>query len=145
MNAVREAMRQHDAIEAELTAVVEERRSEVRARALRRLEARIAEHFAAEERELFDAVAPRLILVGCEAFREEHRRLIETIRALAARPRAPSDGELRALREAFVRHASDEEIELLPEVRRRFDSDELEAIGDRMALGRARSEESATT
>lgn len=148
MNALRVLMGQHDRMEALLADLRQAagRGDEVRREALQGLAREVRRHFEIEERLFYPAIGPRLILVDAARFLEEHRQVGELVDRLeAAAGGAGSDPEkaCELLHDALVAHVGDEEIELFPEVKRRFDIDELDALGEQ--IERAMAGEPAPT
>lgn len=135
MDALRLLMRQHDRVEGLLVDLTQVSAGggpglEV---ALREFARELRRHFELEEVHFYAEVSDRLILVEASRFLDEHRRLLELLDNLEREPGQPSFAErLEQLHDLLVRHVSDEEIDLFPEVKRRFDVDELDALGDRL-------------
>ncbi|MGC4117190.1 MAG: hemerythrin domain-containing protein [Myxococcales bacterium] len=137
MNALRLLQNQHDRLEGLL---VDLREAAAKGDGPRRAalagflkEARA--HFDAEELQFYPAVKPRLILVEAAPFLDEHsplRAKLDRLEATGETGGAAFDEAWEAIHEALVQHVSDEEIEMFTEVRRRFDVDELDALGDRI-------------
>jgi hypothetical protein len=131
MNALRLLMHQHDRIEALVVDLVQAGSGEPRERALEAMARELERHFDLEEEHFYSVVGPRLILVSADRFIHEHARIRALIAELRAGPPNPGfAGRLETLHGALVQHVGDEEIELFPEVKRRFGVDELDAIGD---------------
>ncbi len=130
MNALRFLMLQHDRIEALVVDLVQSGAGEPRERALEAMGRGLERHFDLEEEYFYSVVSPRLILVSADRFLREHARIRELIAELRAGPPSPGfSARLETLHGALVQHVGDEEIELFPEVKRRFGVDELDAIG----------------
>jgi hypothetical protein len=145
MNALRLLQTQHDRLEGLL---VDLREATAKGDAARRAalgafmrEARA--HFQAEESQFYPAVTPRLILVEAAPLLSEHEPLRLRLDRLEATGEAGGpefDQAWEALHDALVQHVSDEEIELFTEVRRRFDVDELDALGEQIERSLPREE-----
>ncbi len=137
MNALRLLQSQHDRLEGLLVDLREaaEKGDAARRSALAEFlrEARV--HFRAEESEFYPVIAPRLILVEAAPLLAEHASLMARLDRLEATGEAGGpdfDRAWEVLHDALVQHVGDEEIELFTEVRRRFDVDELDALGERI-------------
>jgi len=95
----------------------------------------LLQHLRAEEELFYSAVDGRLILVKAQRFLDEHERLRELLQAFVAeQDMAAAVRRYEELHDAVVQHVSDEEIELFPEVKRRFDMEELEQLGEKLEL-----------
>jgi hemerythrin-like domain-containing protein len=132
MNALRFVMSGHDRIEGllvDLSQASPTARESIYGALMRAIEA----HFDVEEQIFYPEVSPRLILVKADPFLAEHKEIRETAARLQGALSAPDFAhQLQELHDVLVRHISDEEIELLAEVKRRFDVDELDDLGARM-------------
>ena len=130
-------MTQHDRLEGLLVDLREaaSKGDEARCPSLAAFIKEARRHLELESAIFYPTVAPRLILVEAAPLLEEHATLhIGLDRLEAAGQAGGSEFDLawEKLHEQLVIHLSDEEIELFPEVRRRFDIDELDALGERM-------------
>ena len=131
MNVLRLLMLQHDRVEGLLVDLAQSGAGEARELALETMARGLERHFELEESRFYSAIAPRLVLVTAERFLGEHAQIRELLRGLSAEPHGPMFAEqLEALHDAVVQHVGDEEIDLFPEVKRRFGVDELDAIGE---------------
>lgn len=130
MNALRLLMLQHDRIEGLVVDLVQSSAGEPRERALAVMARELERHFDLEEAHFYSVIGPRLILVSADRFLGEHARIRALIAELmAGAPGQGFAGRLETLHGALVQHVGDEEIELFPEVKRRFGVDELDEIG----------------
>ena len=125
-------MQQHDQIEAllkRLAAPADSQREE----ALRELGALLRQHLRIEEELFYPAIEERGTRTLVDASYGEHRIALERLEALElASSDSPFEERARELQDAVVQHASDEEIDLFPEVKTLFDREELEAMATRM-------------
>lgn len=134
MNALRVLMAHHDRIEALLVDLRQAaaQGSDARNAALQSLTRLLRRHLEIEESIFYPAVSPRLILVGAARFLHEHgglRELLERLEASTAPGGPDFERAYEALHEVLVAHVGDEEVELFPEVKRRFSVDELDDLG----------------
>ena len=137
MNALRLLTAQHDRLE-ELSAQLGEaaaKGEEGRRSALSGFLREARQHFDVEEACFYPAVSSKLILVEAAPLLEEHQALRAALDRLEERGQVGGpelEQARKSLHEKLVQHVSEEEIELFPEVRRRFDVDALDALGERM-------------
>lgn len=132
MNALRVLMSHHDRIEG-LLVDLSQAPAPAREALFRDLTRSLELHLEVEETVFFPIVAPRLILVKAAPFAEEHKDIREALAQMAGALSGPDFlRELEDLHDVVVRHISDEEIELFAEVKRRFDVDELDELGERI-------------
>ncbi|MBI5545572.1 MAG: hemerythrin domain-containing protein [Deltaproteobacteria bacterium] len=138
MNALRVLMAQHDRVEGLLVDLQQsgERGDDARLAALRAFARALRRHLEAEERFFYPAIAPKLILVEAASFLEEHaevRAKLERLEGVGPQGSEEFTRAWEALHGALVRHVGDEEIELFPEVKRRFAVDDLDALGEQIS------------
>lgn len=136
MNIFRALMAQHDRVEglsADLCKACEYQDHSAK-KILNELSNELRRHFELEEQVFYATVAPSLILVNAGGFLAEHRSLLDMLQKIESVSTAESTDsflqEVKALESALVQHAGDEEIELFPEVKRRFDRHTLEGMGE---------------
>jgi len=137
MNALRLLMSDHDKVEGTLVDLGQamERGEAARSEAQQEFARVLLQHLRAEEELFYSAVDGRLILVKAQRFLDEHERLRELLQAFVAeQDMAAAVRRYEELHDAVVQHVSDEEIELFPEVKRRFDMEELEQLGEKLEL-----------
>jgi len=130
MNALRLLMIQHDRVEGLVVELAQATERESREQALEALARQVERHFDLEEAHFYSVIAPRLVLVSADRFLREHTRIRGLVRELRGEPPGLRFAELlETLHDELVQHVGDEEIDLFPEVKRRFSVDELDAIG----------------
>ncbi len=141
MNIFRALMAQHDRIEgpsADLCKACEHQEHSAK-KILDELSGELRRHFELEEQLFYATVAPSLILVNASRFLAEHQNLLGMLQKIESESTTDSwFQEVKAFENDLVRHAGDEEIELFPEVKRRFDRGTLEGMGEmfqRIAIG----------
>ncbi|MFN7132158.1 MAG: hemerythrin domain-containing protein [Myxococcales bacterium] len=138
MNAIRLLLRQHDEIEALLKNLAKSDEEGPRARQeyLRLLTIALHAHLYIEEEIFYPAIAEQGVPALVERSYREHERCRELLNALKdASPEQFMD-RLRALEDAVVQHAGDEEVDLFPEVKSLFGGAELEELGARLEEAR---------
>ncbi len=135
MNAIRLLLLQHDEIEALLRNLVkaDEEGPGAREEYLRLLTVKLLAHLQIEEEIFYPAIAEQ----GSPALVEGSIREHEQVRELLSALREARFGEgwmakLRALEDAFIQHAGDEEVDLFPEVKGLFGGQDLEELGLRL-------------
>jgi hemerythrin-like domain-containing protein len=135
MNALRALMQHHDRVEGVLVDMTQraEQDPQARQREISEYASLLRRHMDVEEAQFYQLIAERLILVSAAPFIEQHRQIRAALHELEADVETPEfPDRLERLHELVVQHVSDEEIELFPEVKRRFSVDELDDMGERI-------------
>lgn len=136
MNAIRLLLRQHDEIEALLRnlALADQEGRGARDEYLQQLTVKLHAHLQVEEEILYPAIAEQGSPALVEPSIREHEQIRELLGALreAGQGGAEWMERLRALEDAFVQHAGDEEVDLFPEVKGLFGNQDLDDLGVRM-------------
>ena len=140
MDAIRALVAQHRAIEGLFEGAIRRPRRRGLTNGVSRLAEELIAHLAAEEAVLYPSVR-RALHDGYQTDvggRDECLRLrIELRRVIEADARDPSFGDrIAALRERFVQHVRDQEVELFPRVARDVSDAQREMIGAEILASR---------
>jgi len=134
MDAIKLLIDQHRKLEALMKATVEAQQPDARAASLARVGDDLTKHITSEEEVFYPAVkAKRTEDILLESL-EEHlslKRLLADL--LTLDPAAQNwEAKFKVLKEQTEHHHEEEEEHLFPQVRKRWEASELEALGQQM-------------
>lgn len=134
MNAIDLLESQHREIDELFSRIEEAKDSRAKRRAFEELADQLAAHAAIEEHQFYPAVKARRTEDILLESLEEHlgiKRVLADL--LETRPgHATFDAKLTVLKEQVQHHVGEEESDLFPKVKKIFDGEQLEALGEEM-------------
>jgi len=143
MNAIELLESQHREVEQLFTRIEKAKSNDAKAKLFTDIADKLAVHATIEERHFYPAVkAKRTEDIVLESL-EEHVGIKRVIADLLETDAGDHtfDAKLAVLKEQVSHHVEEEESELFPKVRKLFDVDRLEAVGQEMSAEQAELED----